>query len=159
VKRIRADGAVEFRPTLARASLPLGITAVLVPAATGVLCRLDFLPLWMLFTALAGSLFVFATSFVMPWLQAVSVQHGVISGPSGHGINTLRLERIDHDRSCVSETGEARLVDDLGSTLVLSPLLLDPEEIHEAWSCSVWTRRSCNGRGSRPGEPCPFLDV
>ena len=70
----------------------------------------------------------------------MNVQHGVISGPSGYGINTLRLERIDHGRSSVSGTGEARLVDDLGSTLALSPLLLSPEGIHEAVTCSAWTR-------------------
>ncbi len=132
MRRVRADGVVEFRPTITRASLPLAVTAVGVPAACVVLVRWDGLPWWAAFTALAGSLLVFGISFVMPYLHTVEVEHGRIAGPSGYGINTLRLERIDLRRSHIDELGQATLVDDLGSELVLSRLLLPADEIAEA---------------------------
>ena len=132
MKRTLPDGSTEFRPTIARASLPLAFSAVAVPLAGVVLAQFDLVPWWMAFTALSGSLLMFGASFLMPWLQTVRVEHGCIAGPSGYGINTLQLHRIDLRKSCIDAFGQATLVDDLGSTLVLSPTLLPAEEIAEA---------------------------
>lgn len=125
-----------FRPSITRASLPLAVGAVALPAATGVLVRLDLLPWWTLATALAGSLLVFATSFLMPLLRSVRVRPGEISGPAAYGIHTLRLERLDLARSFVDEPGQALLVDRVGSQLLLSRMDLREAEIVEALEIS-----------------------
>jgi hypothetical protein len=132
MKRIFADERVEFRPSITRSSIPLAITAVVVPLATGVLCWLGLIQWWALGTAMAGAVLVFGISFLMPFLQTVVVRHGEISGPSGYGVNTLRLEKIDPARTFMDETGQAILVDDLGSVLVLAPIMLSAEEVREA---------------------------
>ena len=132
MKRVLPDGSAEFRPTIARASLPLAFPAVAVPLASIGLARFDLVPWWMAFTALSGSLLMFGASFLMPWLQTVRVEHGRIAGPAGYGINTLHLHRIDLRASRIDASGQATLVDELGSTLVLSPMLLPAEEIAEA---------------------------
>ena len=132
MKRVFADERVEFRPSITRSSVPLAITAIVVPLATGGLCWLGLIPWWALGTAMAGAVLVFGISFLMPFLQTVVVRYGEISGPSGYGVNTLRLEKIDLARSLMDETGRAILVDSLGSVLMLTPGMLSPEEVREA---------------------------
>jgi len=132
MKRVLADESVEFRPSITRSSIPLAITAIGVPIATGALHWSGLVPWWMLGTAMAGSVLAFGISFLMPFLQTVVVRHGEISGPSGYGVNTLRLEKIDLEKSCIDESGRAVLVDSLGSVLTLTPAMLTAEEVHEA---------------------------
>lgn len=132
MKRVLATGEVVFRPSITRASLPLAGSAVMLPVLTGLLVRGGVLEWWTLGTALAGSVLVFGVSFVMPFLCTFHVKPGEISGPSGYGINTLRLDRLDHGRTRLHASGEVELVDDLGSRLHLSRAYLTGEEILDA---------------------------
>ena len=132
MKRVLADGRVEFRPSITASSLPLAITAIVVPLGTGGLCSFGLAPWWMVATAIAGSILLFCISFLMPFLLAVVVHNGEISGPSGYGVNTLRLERIDPARTRMDAMGGVVLVDDLGSELRLAPGMLSAAEVREA---------------------------
>ena len=132
MKRIARDGTAEFRPTLFRASLPLAFTAVFVSLLAAACVAWGGAPSWIIGTAATGSVLVFLVSFVMPFLSAVVVEPGRISGPSGYGMNTLHLERLDRVRCGIDRLGRTVLVDDLGSRLVLDAAGIRADEIDEA---------------------------
>lgn len=131
MKKCIGDGVHAYRPTITKASIPLAVVALLVPAASALGALAGWWPTWVIATAIAGSVLLFDISFLMPFLMTWEVRHGVISGPAGYGVNTLQLERIDDGRSRIRADGSVMLVDDLGSTLHLPRGYLAQDEIVE----------------------------
>lgn len=132
MKRVAADGTIESRPGIARASLPLAVTAIAVTVVAAGFVRLGGAPFWVIGTAATGAFLLFCISFVMPFLSTVVVRPGCISGPSGYGMNTLYLDRLDLARCGIDSLGRTRLVDDLGSRLILDEAGISRAEIDEA---------------------------
>ncbi|MUV15696.1 hypothetical protein [Noviluteimonas gilva] len=126
------DGCVEFRPSRTAASLPIAAAAVSTALIAMTGAFQGWWPAWVVFTAIAGALFAFGISFLMPWLQTVRVRAGEISAPAGYGDNTLRIERVVREKCYFDAFGSAWLIDDLGSRVMLNAALLRAEEIEEA---------------------------